>query len=307
VPGLIRVHRDGEEDSADVSLGPPVEPLFSNEGAFRKIEADRSRRKVPLAFWIAGIVILAFLVTWVGSAGTAPAGSAPATHGSTMAPPIAAATSGGGMDSIMGASDLPGSTTGGALVANGSQSAGGPSTVGPSPAGSPGRSSGPGASSALPSTPSSSPGPSGGASAAPSQSSSATRTPTVSPTPVATPTPIVAPTPTPVITPPPALFVSFEPDGTTSGGSTATSAISRNSYFILFVDTLPGAACTMSEPSHASLVLGTASGSRPALIAQGGHDPPPHPWWAAGAYTVTVTCILSGYTPVSATKVVQIT
>jgi hypothetical protein len=114
-------------------------------------------------------------------------------------------------------------------------------------------------------------------------------------------------TPPPVVTPPPALFVRFEADGSKSGTSVAASSVAHNTYFVLFVDTLSGATCTLSEASHGSLALGSAPGTSPSFVARWGRDAPPHPWWDAGTYTITATCSLSGHSPVSAQKVVHIT
>jgi hypothetical protein len=103
--------------------------------------------------------------------------------------------------------------------------------------------------------------------------------------------------------------VSFEADGLTDGSYTSISTVRHGSNFVLFIDTLPGAACTLSAPSHTAINLGTApiDGSTPAFIARWGGGGSQGPWWAVGNYTVTARCTLSGYAPVSADKIVHIT
>jgi hypothetical protein len=73
--------------------------------------------------------------------------------------------------------------------------------------------------------------------------------------------------------------------------------------FTLFVDTLPGAACILSEPTkYGSLSLVPYTGSTPSFIGQWGNKP----WWAVGDYTIKATCSLKGHSPVSAQKAVHI-
>ncbi len=111
------------------------------------------------------------------------------------------------------------------------------------------------------------------------------------------PTPTPEATPTPEITPP--LTVRIGPEG--------TYTVARNTYLVIYVHTLAGAACRLtSAPSHPSLDMGMAPASG-LLVAQWGRDATPgsKPWWPVGSYTITATCTRDGET-VSADRVVHI-
>jgi hypothetical protein len=98
--------------------------------------------------------------------------------------------------------------------------------------------------------------------------------------------------------------VSFEADGTTSGGYTAVSTVAHGTSFVLFIDTTPSTTCTLSTPGHTRNL-----GSSPAEAMDPGSPSFIQQWgsqWAARTYTMTVTCTRSGDS-VSATKVVTIT
>jgi len=77
----------------------------------------------------------------------------------------------------------------------------------------------------------------------------------------------------------------------------------------VFIDTLPGANCTLTKTGgYATIYLAAPlEDANPTFIVRWGREGSSGPWWLAGGYTLTVTCTLSGYTPVSATKVVTIT
>ena len=96
----------------------------------------------------------------------------------------------------------------------------------------------------------------------------------------------------------PVLPVSMGPSGSIT--------VDHKETFTLYVYTLPGAACAVSEPTYGTRDLGTAPGTTPAFSVSWGGPPPPGPWWAIGNYTVTATCTLSGYSPGSATKAIHV-
>jgi hypothetical protein len=123
-----------------------------------------------------------------------------------------------------------------------------------------------------------------------------TRPPTAVPTKKPAPKPTKKPTPKPTPTPNP-VFVTFEADGTKSGQYTASSTVANGHRFTLFVDTYPGAACSLSEPGHGTLAgTGVAPSTKPSFIFRWGRDGAgaPYTYWPAGAYTVTATCTFGG-------------
>ncbi len=123
VPGIIRAHREGDDDAAAAAVLPPAEPLFSNEGIFKKrAKVDRRRRRVPLLGLTAGVAGLAIVAVLAGRAGTAP-------------PPDSTIVS-SHSEMIMGTSVEPSSTIGSGAIADES----------PSASASPSQSSGPTAS-----------------------------------------------------------------------------------------------------------------------------------------------------------------
>lgn len=299
VPGIIRAHHDAAEDAtADAATRPSVKPLFSNEGLLGRKDEARPRRRTLLILGAGALATLIVALALVGGAGS-PGASRPGISQASAAAQLEPSGGSSGSELLLGISGVPDSSSDPGAIAGGSASPGGPAQPGTGPTGS--RPPTGGASSSPGMSPGATPSPS--ASASPTHSPGSTSTASASPTPTPVPTPVS----TPVITPPPAFFVSFEPDGSTSGGYVATSTVTLGTKFILFVDTLPGAVCALTEPSHGSLSLGTSPGSTPAFIAQWGRDAPPKPWWPVGTYTVTVTCSLSGQSSVSASKVVQIT
>jgi hypothetical protein len=107
------------------------------------------------------------------------------------------------------------------------------------------------------------------------------------------------------------MFVSFEADGSTgsSGGRnyTADSTVTHGTRFTLFVDTLVGASCSISEPGHGQLAgTGVAPASTPSFIFRWGRSGtnPNYIYWAAGTYTVTASCTLNSVTKTATHSVV---
>jgi hypothetical protein len=126
-------------------------------------------------------------------------------------------------------------------------------------------------------------------------------TPSPTPGPTATPAPTTAltPSPTPAPTTTPAVnFVRFEPTGTYS--------VLRGTNFTFIIDGLGGARCTLSSVPHRTgapvpqTVPGIAPQVNKITLSTWGMN------WPVGAYTVTATCTLPGYTTATATQAVSV-
>ncbi len=88
--------------------------------------------------------------------------------------------------------------------------------------------------------------------------------------------------------------MSFEADGSTYAGVMATSTATHGKSFVLFIDTLPGATCTLSAPGQTPLSLGPSPDEAmdpgaPSFIARWGKG------WDIGPSTVTATCTRGGH------------